>query len=131
MLIEHSNYEKQKYFLSWSKSKSKNLAKELKLFFENLFGNKVDIFISSGMEKGSLVDTGIHDSLLESRICIVCLTRESLKSPWLMYEAGAVFGSQGIVIPILFEEIPDWHSWIDKPLIRYVPVRYEKGKEDF
>lgn len=124
---------KGKIFLSWSKPKSKNLAKEVKLFFENMFHNNVEIFISSGMEKGTLVDVEIHNELLKSKICLVCVTSESLKSPWLMYEAGVVFGSGGIVIPILFEEIPDWHSWIDKPLIRYVPVRYDKnkGRNDF
>lgn len=124
---------KNQIFLSWSKPRSKNLAKEVKLFFENMFNDNIKIFISSGMEKGSLVDVEIHKELLESKICFVCITSESLKSPWLMYEAGAVFGSGGIVIPILFEEISDWHSWIDKPLIRYVPVRYEKskGRDDF
>ncbi|MEP1095971.1 MAG: TIR domain-containing protein [Cyclobacteriaceae bacterium] len=120
-----------KIFLSWSKQRSKRLAKEVKLLFENLFGSNVKMFISAGMEKGSLVDAGIHDALLESKICLVCITSESLKSPWLMYEAGTVFGSGGIVIPILFEEIPDWHSWIDKPLVRYVPVRYDGSNEDF
>ncbi|NAY93507.1 hypothetical protein GTQ34_16490 [Muricauda sp. JGD-17] len=120
-----------KIFLSWSKPRSKNLAKEVKLFFENLFGTGVNMFISSGMEKGSLVDVGIHESLLESKVCLVCITGESLKSPWLMYESGVVFGAGGIIIPILFEKIPDWHSWIDKPLVRYVPVQYDKGKEDF
>ena len=89
------------------------------------------MFISSGMEKGSIVDVEIHNKLIESSICLICITNESIQSPWLMYEAGAVFGTGGIVIPILFEEILDWHSWIDKPLIRYVPVRYNKGKEDF
>lgn len=122
---------RNKIFLSWSKLKSKNLAKEIKLLFENLFGSNVEIFLSSGMKKGSLADVGIHDALLESKICFVCITNESIKSPWLMYEAGAVFGSGGVVIPILFEEIPDWHSWIDKPLVRYVPVRYDKRKDEF
>lgn len=120
-----------KIFLSWSKPKSKKLANELKLFFENLFGSKIDMFISSGMEKGSLVDSGIHNSLIGSKICLVCITSESLKSPWLMYEAGVVFGSGGVVIPILFEEIPNWHSWLDKPLVMHVPVFFEETKEDF
>lgn len=120
-----------KIFLSWSKLKSKDLAKELKLFFENVFGSKVNMLLSSGIEKGSLVDIGIHNSLLGSKICLICITKESLKSPWLMYEAGVVFGSGGVVIPILFEEISDWHTWKDKPLIMYAPIQPDRSKDNF
>lgn len=120
-----------KIFLSWSKAKSEKLANELNFFFQNLFGDKIDMFISSGMDKGALVDSELHDSLIGSKICLVCITNESLKSPWLMYEAGVVFGSGGVVIPILFEEISDWYSWTDKPLVMHVPVQFEESKDDF
>lgn len=120
-----------KIFLSWSKSKSKDLAKELKFFFENIFGKEINILISQGTEKGSLVDIGVHSSLLESKICIVCITAESLKSPWLMYEAGVIFGFGGIVIPIIFEEISAWHKWEDKPLVKFIPLQYKNSKDEF
>lgn len=48
-----------------------------------------------------------------------------------MYEAGVIYGSNyekgniGIVIPILFEPIPEWFSWIDKSLNRYVPIKMQ------
>jgi hypothetical protein len=54
-----------------------------------------------------------------------------------MYEAGVVYGAhflkpgKSIVIPILFEHIPDWSSWVDKPLNRYVPIRLDNENNNF
>lgn len=124
--------DKNQIFISWSKKQSEFIAEELMTFLVKVFNNNLPIFISSKIEKGYIVDGEIHNKLLSSKICLVCITTESLKSPWLMYEAGVVSGSGGIVIPILFEEISDWNSWIDKPLVRYVPVKYyNNAKNDF
>ncbi|MCL2522951.1 MAG: hypothetical protein FWE36_08855 [Erysipelotrichales bacterium] len=117
--------EKNIVFMSWSKPKSKELTEELKLFLERLFSD-IEFFISSGMQKGELADVNIHDKLINSQMCLVGITKENIKSPWLMYEAGAVFGSGGIIVPIHWEYIADWHSWIDKPLIRNVQVKFIK-----
>ena len=118
-----------KIFISWSKKKSKRLAEETKKFILNVLGNSIDIFFSPEMYKGTNADNKIHNQLLQSDKCITCITSENYKNPWLMYEAGVIYGSRyektdkGIVIPILFEHIPEWSSWIDKPLNRYVPIQ--------
>lgn len=132
-----------KIFISWSKNKSRCLAEETKKLIKNTLGNSVELFFSPDMYKGTCVDNVIHENLLKSERCIVCITAENFKNPWLMYEAGVVYGAnhskvqRGIVIPILFEYIPEWSSWIDKPLNRYVPIRlqgqnynYEQGKSE-
>ena len=131
-------------FISWSKDKSKLLALETKKFILNTLGNKMEVFFSPDMYKGTSVDHEIHTNLLKSDKCIVCITSDNFKNPWLMYEAGVVYGAHfaepggSIVIPILFEHIPDWSSWVDKPLNRYVPIRlsnennnYKKSREEF
>lgn len=121
-----------KIFISWSKDKSKLLAKETKKFINNCFGDNIQLFLSPDMYKGTAVDHQIHSNLLESTKCIVCITADNYKNPWLMYEAGVVYGTNykisggGIVIPIIFEHIPDWSSWVDKPLNRYVPIQLKK-----
>lgn len=133
-----------KIFLSWSKNKSRLLAETTKKFIENVLGHSIEFFFSPEMYKGTRVDHEIHNNLLNSEKCFVCITADNFKNPWLLYEAGVVFGvnhsktNKGIVIPILFEHIPDWSSWIDKPLNQYVPIQmqnsnkeYACGKRDF
>ena len=133
-----------KIFISWSKNKSKLLAQQTKKLIQNTIGNAVEFFFSPEMYKGTRVDHEIHENLLESDKCIVCITSENFKNPWLLYEAGVIFGAnhsktnRSIVIPILFEHIPNWSSWIDKPLNQYVPIQLQNtnnefigGKQDF
>ena len=124
-------------FLSWSKNKSKCLAEATKRFLEKVLGDSIKIFFSPNMYLGSCVDNEIHRNLLECKKCLVCITADNFKNPWLLYEAGVVYGanyasgSKTIVIPILFEDIPDWSSWIDKPLNRYVPIQMYDTNRDF
>ena len=133
-----------KIFISWSKNKSRLLAEATKKFLISTLGNSIEVFFSPDMYKGTCVDNEIHQNLINSNKCLVCITSDNFKNPWLLYEAGVVYGvnyskgSDGIVIPILFEEIPDWSSWIDKPLNRYVPLQlqnsngeFQRGKSDF
>lgn len=132
-------------FISWSKDKSRQLALATKKLISSTLGNKIEVFFSPDMYKGTCVDHEIHVNLLQSDKCIVCITSDNFKNPWLMYEAGVVYGGHhatpgvgSVVIPILFEHIPEWSSWVDKPLNRYVPMRLDNVeintnmvKEDF
>lgn len=124
-------------FVSWSKDKSKLLAMETKKLIKNTLGCSVELFFSPEMYKGTCVDHEIHEKLLKSDKCIVCITSENFKNPWLMYEAGVVYGSHysipggSVVIPILFEHIPEWSSWVDRPLNRYAPIYLYNGKRTY
>lgn len=124
-------------FISWSKDKSRLLAFETKKLILNTLGNDIELFFSPDMYKGTYVDHEIHANLLKSDKCIVCITADNFKNPWLMYEAGVVYGAHyekaggSLVVPILFEHIPEWSSWIDKPLNRYVPIRLSSDNNEF
>ena len=124
-------------FISWSKNKSKRLAEATKNFLSNVLNNAVEFFFSPEMYKGTRVDNAIHTNLLNSDKCIVCITSENFKNPWLLYEAGVVYGghysnsTDGVVVPILFENIPEWSSWVDKPLNRYVPIQMQTSDGEF
>ena len=128
---------KAKIFISWSKNKSKELAEATKRFLENTLGNSIEFFFSPEMYKGTCADNEIHENLLECDKCLVCITSENFKNPWLLYEAGVVYGAnysknnKSIVIPILFEDIPEWSSWVDKPLNRYVTIQLQNGNHEF
>ena len=78
-------------FISWSKNKSRLLALATKGFIQNVFGKKIEVFFSPDMYKGTSVDNEIHSNLLKSNKCIVCITSDNFKNPWLMYEAGVVW----------------------------------------
>ena len=126
-----------KIFVSWSKQKSRRLAEATKKLILNVLGNSVQIFFSPDMYRGTCVDNEIHNNLLGSDKCIVCITSENYKNPWLMYEAGVVYGahfsspgSNNIVVPFLFEHIPEWSSWVDKPLNRYAPIDVYHSNSD-
>ena len=79
-----------KVFISWSGDRSKVIASALKHWLPDVFqGLQVwmsdhDIYAGSkwGMEIGAVLE--------ESKIGIICLTPESLKSHWLAFEAGAL-----------------------------------------
>ncbi len=133
-----------KIFISWSKNLSRELAQETKIFLEKVFNYSIEFFFSPDMYKGTCVDQKIHESLLTFDKCLVCITADNFKNPWLLYESGVIYGANyhkntgTIVVPILFENIPEWSSWVDKPLNRYVPIQinsvnneFESGKQDF
>ena len=44
------------------------------------------------------------------------LTKENKKSPWLLFEAGYARGLRKTVVPMLFDDDPNWHSWVDNPM---------------
>lgn len=103
-------------FISWSKSKSRDFALEIKAMIESLDPH-LDVFISEeNISAGEKVQEIIIQKIIECDKLLICFTRENKKSPWLLYEAGFASGLNKTVIPILFDPDPNWHSWIDNPM---------------
>lgn len=103
-------------FISWSKAKSKALAIEIKKFLEST-NPQLDIFMSEeDILAGERAQEKIIDKIRECDKLLICFTRDNKKSPWLLYEAGFASGLKKVVIPILFDNDPEWHSWIDNPM---------------
>lgn len=106
-----------KIFLSWSKSKSKEISLAVKSFLEGMFRNSVTIWMSSeSITYGSMFLNEIGNALKESDKCFAIITSENYTAPWIMYEAGAIAirnyhksnsNAKNAVIPILFDEIED------------------------
>lgn len=76
-------------FLSWSGARSEAVAQAL---FEwlPLVLQPVKPWLSRAIEKGSRWEDVISERLEMSNFGIICLTPESLKSEWLLFEAGAL-----------------------------------------
>ncbi|MBQ9610597.1 MAG: toll/interleukin-1 receptor domain-containing protein [Lachnospiraceae bacterium] len=104
----------RKIFISWSKSKSCDLAYVLKNFLESF---DIETFISeSDIIAGEEVHSKINDQIASCNELVICFTHENKKSPWLLYEAGLAHGMNKKTIPILFDKDPCWDSWIDNPM---------------
>ena len=105
-----------KIFISWSKEKSKQIALKTKELLESVTP-KNQVFVSDvDIVAGEDVQARIINQIKECDKLVLCYTEENKKSPWLLFEAGYARGQQKIVIPILFDNDPNWHSWIDNPM---------------
>lgn len=78
-----------KVFLCWSGDRSYEVAKAFEEWLPKVI-QVVDPFISSGIPKGKRWGGAIADELEETKVGILCLTRENLNANWILFEAGAL-----------------------------------------
>jgi TIR domain-containing protein len=93
-----------KIFLGWSGSRSKALANIVGAFVEALVPGTTIFFSPSDIDKGSKWRGAVAQELQDSDVGLWCLTRRSLKSTWVPFEAGAISkaATPGRVCPLLF-----------------------------
>lgn len=98
---------KELIFISFAKTYSGKVAKEIKELLYKIYGNeKIEVFTSHDITAGNWNDI-IHRKMKSTKYAISILTPENLKdAPWLMYEAGALISSVGnkrdSLMPFLF-----------------------------
>lgn len=79
-----------KVFLSWSGSKSKATAELLDSWIRCVL-QAVDPWISTKhIDRGALWFTEVADQLQNTTVGIICLTKENLNRPWILFEAGSL-----------------------------------------
>lgn len=118
-----------KIFISWSGKLSHKIAKELQEWLP-LVINQLQPFVSSeSIKKGDRWILDIYSELEQSNFGIVCLTKENLLEPWIMFEAGALSKniSQSKVSCVLFDGLKQ-HD-IKSPLSLFQNTEFDK--EDF
>ena len=112
-----------KVFLSWSEKRSEKMAKFLKGWLKEVI-HAVDPWISSDIEKGVRWSPKISDELEESKIGIICLTRENLNENWILFEAGALSKTKDArVCTFLLDLKP---SDIEQPLGQFQHTQFEE-----
>jgi len=105
-----------KIFISWSKSESMEMAVKTKELLKKL-DPRIEAFVSEvDINGGEDVQCEIIKNIETCDKLILCFTKENKKAPWLLFEAGYARGLKRTVIPILFDDDPSWHSWIDNPM---------------
>lgn len=116
-------------FISWSKQMGLQFAKRIKQLLEDIdpttsaFVSEVDII------GGEDVQRKIIESIDQCDKLVICFTKETKKAPWLLFEAGYARGCRKRVIPLLFDNDPNWHSWIDNPMNVAREIRF--NSDDF
>lgn len=120
--------QNMKLFISWSGKLSHEIAKELKEWFPQVI-NQLKPFVSSeSIKKGDRWLLDINSELEQSNFGIVCLTKENLTEPWIMFEAGALSKniSQSRVSCVLFDNLKQ--NDVDSPLSIFQNTEFNKDE---
>jgi hypothetical protein len=115
-----------KVFISWSGQLSMKLADILKHWLPSVIQAVKPYYTPDDIAKGTRWSTEIAKELEEAKIGIICLTRENLEAPWIMFEAGALSKNVGTskVCPILFGvDATDTKG----PLVQFQSAKFEKN----
>ena len=115
-----------KVFLSWSGHKSHQVALALRDWLPSVIQSVSPYVSSEDIDKGARWSTDIAKELEDSSFGILCVTKENLDAPWLLFEAGALskMMEKGAVCPFLFDlkmaEIKEG------PILQFQTTIYEK-----
>lgn len=117
-----------KVFISWSGDLSNKLADVVREWLPGVLQFVKPYFTPSDIEKGAKWSSDISGELEKSDIGIICLTKDNLLQPWILFEAGAL--SKNIdsskVCTLLFEvDSTD----LKGPLTTFQTTKFEK--DDF
>ena len=110
-----------KVFISWSGERSHALAQALHDWIPLVLHNVEPWLSEADIEAGERWAEAVAKELADSNFGIICVTRENVGSPWVLFEAGALAKTmQGSrVIPLLLDlEFTD----ITGPLAQFQPL---------
>jgi hypothetical protein len=97
-----------KIFISWSGNRGRRVAEALRFWLEDVHHTVKPWLSAEDLDPGTRWNSELAKQLEETHYGIICLTPESVLSPWLLFEAGAlakVVGSSR-VCPYLFQLEP-------------------------
>ena len=97
-----------KVFISWSGTRSQAVGECIRDWLPNVLQSVEPYFTPSDLENGGVWATAIAHELAKSQVGILCVTRENVDRPWLLFEAGALSKHVGktYVCPVLFDITP-------------------------
>jgi TIR domain len=113
-------------FLSWSGVRSRAVAESLHEWLPYVI-NAVEPWMSaSDIEVGARWSSDIATQLDETRYGVICLTRENLEAPWVLFEVGALSKtlSKTFVCPYLFGVEP---TDLKGPLVQFQAAKADKA----
>lgn len=115
-----------KVFISWGGDLSKKLAEEIRNWLPSVLQFVKPYFTPDDIEKGSRWESSIANELATSDVGIICLTKDNINRPWILFEAGALskkFGKSN-VCTILFNIDS---TEITGPLTSFQATKFDKS----
>jgi hypothetical protein len=115
--------ETMQVFISWSGPVSRGIAEKLSKWLPSVI-QAVKPYFSPDIKKGVRWRDDLSGALDKTDFGIVCLTRENLSAPWLLFESGAIAKKVGSskLCPIMFGVEP---SDVDDPLAQFQCTKFE------
>jgi len=114
-----------KVFISWSGERGKQIGEAFKTWLPDVI-QSIEPFYSPDIEKGQRWSSEIEQNLKESKVGIICVTPESMISPWLMFESGAISNAKlSRVCPLLFQVEP---AQLQGPLSQFQATPYSEAE---
>ncbi|MFW5794861.1 MAG: toll/interleukin-1 receptor domain-containing protein [Bacillota bacterium] len=97
-----------KLFISWSGKQSRLVAEELYDWLPKVIQSLEPWISNNDIEAGARWNNDISKALSDSDLGLICLTKDNLESPWLLFEAGALAKSldDSLVCPYLIDIEP-------------------------
>ena len=94
-----------KVFISWSGGRSRALAEVVRDWLRLVLTPVRPFYSPEDVESGARLAVEIAKELEDAQFGILCLTKDNLDAPWIMFEAGSISKQVGrsSVCPILFE----------------------------
>ena len=77
-------------FISWSGDRSRAVAELLDEWIQCVLQAIRPWMSSKDIDRGSLWFSEITDQLKDTKIGIICLTKDNLNKPWILFESGAL-----------------------------------------
>jgi len=105
--VTESSFTKLRVFISWSGGRSQKAAQGLRDWLPSVLQNVKPYFTPDDIDKGSRWSGEIRSELEGTDFGIICLTRENLSAPWILFEAGALSKlGKSKVAPLLLDLEP-------------------------
>lgn len=114
-----------KVFISWSGELSKKLAEEVRLWLPGVLQFVKPYFTPNDIEKGTRWSTDIASELESSNAGIICLTKDNINKPWILFEAGALsknFGKANVCTILFNLDSAD----LTGPLTSFQATKFDK-----
>ena len=115
-----------KVFISWSGEISHKVAMALHRWLPSVIQALEPYISSEDIAKGTRGIADISEALEHSSFGILCLTKDNIYAPWLIFEAGALSKSvkQGRVAPFLFGV--ELSEMTNSPLLQFQATTFAK-----
>lgn len=109
-------------FISWSGERSRFVAEALRNWLADVIHNVKPWVSSEDIRSGARWNLDVARRLEEAQFGILCLTKENLNQPWVLFEAGALAKTLDTshVCPYLLDLKP---SELEGPLVQFQAAR--------